>query len=125
MLRRRPIAAALAAAALAVSAGGCTDDAPPAQARDGRVDVTLDDYSISPQRIRAKAGRITFRATNRGKTGHTLHVLRGDREVVAISTLLPGESGKGSGTFTRGEYKLVCILGNHEELGMYGTLTVR
>jgi plastocyanin len=125
MLCRRPIAAALAAAALALTAGGCTDDAPPAQARGGRVDVTLDDYSISPQRIRAKAGRIAFHATNRGKTGHTLHVLRGDREVVAISTLLPGQSGEGSGTFTRGEYKLVCILGNHEELGMYGTLTVR
>ena len=125
MLPRRPIAAALAAAALATTAAGCTDDAPPAQARGGRVSVTLDDFSITPQRIRAKAGRITFRATNRGKTGHTLHVMRGERDVVAISTLLPGESGQASGTFSRGDYKLVCILGNHEELGMYGTLTVR
>ena len=51
--------------------------------------------------------------------------MRGDREVVAIKTLLPGASGTGSGRFERGDYKLVCILGNHEELGMYGTLTVR
>ena len=37
----------------------------------------------------------------------------------------PGASGTGSGTLQRGTYTLVCILGNHEELGMYGTLTVR
>ena len=126
MLRRRPIAAALAAAALATTAAGCTDDAPPAQARGGRVRRDARRLLRSPRSGSARRpGRITFRATNRGKTGHTLHVLRGERDVVAISTLLPGETGEGSGTFTRGEYKLVCILGNHEELGMYGTLTRR
>jgi uncharacterized cupredoxin-like copper-binding protein len=52
-------------------------------------------------------------------------VRRGDQELVAIKTLLPGASGSGSARLERGDYKLVCILGNHEELGMYGTLTVR
>jgi uncharacterized cupredoxin-like copper-binding protein len=51
--------------------------------------------------------------------------MRSGREAAAIKTLLPGASGTGSGTFERGDYKLLCILGNHEELGMYGTLTVR
>jgi len=87
--------------------------------------VTLDDFSIAPQRIRAKPGRISFRAVNRGAIGHTLRVMRSGREVAAVKTLLPGASGTGSGTFERGDYKLLCILGNHEELGMYGTLTVR
>lgn len=125
MLSRRTLALALAAAALAAPASGCTDDAPPAQARGGSVDVTLDDFSISPQRIRAKPGRITFQVTNRGAIGHTLHVKQGDRDVAAIKTLLPGQSATAIGTFKRGDYKLVCILGNHEDLGMYGTLTVR
>jgi plastocyanin len=120
----RIIALALAAAA-ALPAVGCADDAAPARVRDGRVDVTLDDFSIAPQRIRAKPGRITFRAVNRGAIGHTLRVMRSGREAVAIKTLLPGASGTGSGTFERGSYDLLCILGNHEELGMYGTLTVR
>jgi plastocyanin len=113
----------LAVAALAAT--GCTDNAPPAQARGGSVDVTLDDFFIVPQRIRAKPGRITFRVTNRGKVGHTLRVKRGSRDIVAIKTLLPGDSATATGTFARGDYKLVCILGNHEDLGMYGTLTVR
>jgi plastocyanin len=120
----RIIALALAAAA-ALPAAGCADDAAPARVRDGRMDVTLDDFSIAPQRIRAKPGRITFRAVNRGAIGHTLRVMRSGREAVAIKTLLPGASGTGSGTFERGSYDLLCILGNHEELGMYGTLTVR
>ena len=122
--RPRILAAALAVAA-ALPAAGCADDAAPARVRDGRVTVTLDDFSIAPQRIRAKPGRISFRAVNRGAIGHTLRVMRSGREVAAVKTLLPGASGTGSGTFERGDYKLLCILGNHEELGMYGTLTVR
>ena len=122
--RPRILAAALAVAA-ALPAAGCADDSAPARVRDGRVTVTLDDFSIAPQRIRAKPGRISFRAVNRGAIGHTLRVMRSGRDVAAVKTLLPGASGTGSGTFERGDYKLLCILGNHEELGMYGTLTVR
>ena len=125
MPRPHHILALALAAAAALPVAGCADDAAPARERDGRVDVTLDDFSITPQRIRAKPGRITFRAVNRGAIGHTLRVMRGDREVVAIKTLLPGASATGTGTFERGSYDLLCILGNHEELGMYGTLTVR
>jgi plastocyanin len=129
MPRPRHIAALALALAAALPSAGCAADGGVGgngvPVRDGRVNVTLDDFSIAPQRIRAKPGRITFRAVNRGAIGHTLRVMRGDREVVAIKTLLPGASGTGSGTFERGTYDLRCILGNHEELGMYGTLTVR
>jgi plastocyanin len=120
----RLIALALAAAA-PLPLAGCADDEAPARVRDGRASVTLDDFSVAPQRMRARAGRITFTAVNRGAIGHTLRVRRGDRELVAIRTLLPGASGTAAGRLERGTYDLVCILGNHEELGMYGTLTVR
>ena len=93
--------------------------------RDARASVTLDDFSIAPQRLRAKAGPITIAAVNRGAIGHTLRVRRGDQELVAIKTLLPGASATAEGRLERGTYDLVCVLGNHEELGMYGTLTVR
>lgn len=110
---------------LALAAPGCQDDSPPARPQGGTVHVVLDDFLIRPQRVRAEPGRIAFEAVNRGALGHTLRVKRGDRELVAIKSLLPGESGRGAATFERGEYKLVCVLGNHEELGMYGTLVVR
>jgi plastocyanin len=121
----RRLSALVLAAALASGGTGCADDAPPTRARDGRVSLTLDDFSIAPQRVRAKPGRITLTAVNRGAVGHTLRVRRGDQELVAIKTLLPGASGTAAGRLERGTYDLVCILGNHEELGMYGTLTVR
>jgi plastocyanin len=123
----RPRHLLVLALALAATPGGtgCSDDSPPTRVRDGRVNLTLDDFAIAPQRVRARPGRITFRAVNRGAIGHTLRVKRGDREVVAIKTLLPGASGSGSARLQRGDYTLVCILGNHEELGMHGTLTVR
>jgi plastocyanin len=121
---RHLIAAALAAA-VALPAAGCADDIPPTRPREGRVEVALDDYSIAPQRIRAEPGRLGFEVVNRGVIGHTLRVMRGDREVAGVKTLLPGASATAAGRFEKGDYKLVCILGNHEELGMYGTLTVR
>jgi plastocyanin len=128
MLRRRPISArplAALAAAAALLTAGCADDGGVARVRDARVTITLDDFSIAPQRLRARPGRIELRVVNRGAIGHTLRVLRGDREVAGVKTLLPGASGTAAGRLERGSYDLVCILGNHEELGMYGTLTVR
>ena len=125
MPRSRHLAALALAAAVAPAASGCSDGSAPTRVRDGRASVTLDDFSIAPQRLRAKPGRITFTAVNRGVIGHTLRVRRGDRELVAVKTLLPGASGTAAGRLERGTYDLVCILGNHEELGMYGTLTVR
>ena len=83
------------AAAVALTAAGCADDSPPTRVRDGRVKVALDDFSIAPQRIRAAPGRVTFAV------------------------------GTASGRFAKGDYDLVCVLGNHDVLGMYGTLTVR
>ena len=121
----RQIAAVALVAALALPTAGCADDSAPTRVNDGEATVTLDDFSITPQRLRARPGRVTFRAVNRGAIGHTLRVMRGDREVAAVKTLLPGASGSGAGTLERGTYDLVCVLGNHEELGMYGTLTVR
>jgi len=128
MLRRRPISArplAALAVAAALLPAGCADDAALTRVRDARVTVTLDDFSIAPQRLRAAPGRIELEVHNRGAIGHTLRVLRGNREVAGVKTLLPGASGTASGTLERGDYDLVCILGNHEVLGMYGTLTVR
>ena len=125
MARGTALVAAALTVALAAAASGCADDSAPTRARDGRVDVTLDDFLIRPQRIRARPGRLEFRVSNEGKVAHAFRVLRGAREVVAVKTLRPGATGRGSGAFTRGDYKMVCILGNHEELGMYGTLAVR
>jgi plastocyanin len=123
MRPRRPLALAVLAAAAAGS--GCGAAAQLVRAPDAHVSVVLDDFSISPQRIQARSGRLTFTAVDRGRLPHSLRVRRGDRDLLTITTLLPGARGEGSVTLSRGAYKLYCAIGNHEELGMWGTLVVR
>ncbi len=107
-------------------AAGCEDDDPPVRARDGRVKVTLDDYAIAPQRIEARPGRLRFAVVNDGRIAHNLVVLRpsGGEVRPRLPSLRPGERGAFTVRLRRGEYDLVCSLGNHRELGMSGILTV-
>jgi len=114
-------AAVLTAAVL----GGCGGAEPAASARDGRIAITLDDYFISPQEVRADAGPITFAVTNGGRVGHNFRVRDEHGERVAVTTLLPGDSGTEAAHLPRGAYKMLCTVANHEELGMSGRLVVR
>ena len=121
MLLLRAIAVALAALAL----GGCGGPEPAAQARDGRVEIELDDFLIRPQNVRAAAGELTFDVSNRGRLGHNFRV-RGRRgEPVQIATLLPGGRASETVRLPPGDYKMLCTVANHEQLGMTGRLVVR
>ncbi len=125
--RLMPSAAVLAATALllAVPAGAC-GGGPPVEARGGRVAVVLDDFSIAPQRIDAAPGRLGVRVSNQGRINHTLVLRRGAREAGRLArSLKPGRRGALAAELRRGEYRMICVIGNHEELGMSGTLTVR
>ena len=88
-------------------------------------DVTLDDYLIRPQNLHVPSGEETVTVTNRGRLGHTLRIrTRTGRNVLAFQTVQPGESKTRSFKISRGTYTMYCVLANHEELGMYGTLVV-
>jgi plastocyanin len=121
MLLVRAIAAALAALAL----GGCGGLGPAAEVRGDRVEITLDDFLIEPQNLRAPAGELTFAVTNRGRLGHNLRVRDRDGEPVRVTTLLPGDGATETVTLPPGDYKMLCTVANHEELGMTGRLVVR
>ena len=90
----RGIAALALVLAAALPLAGCGGDEPPARPEGGRLAVTLDDFLIEPQRVRAAPGRLTFRATNEGRLGHTLVIRRGERDIARVKTLLPGASGE-------------------------------
>jgi plastocyanin len=108
-----------------VAAAGCGADEPTARLRDASARIVLDDFSIRPQTIRARAGRITFELVNRGRAGHNFHLRRGAGEPLEVTTLLPGDRETATAELGRGDYRMVCTVSNHEELGMYGTLVVR
>jgi plastocyanin len=114
---------ALALSALAFTA--CGGEQPTVRERTGNFSVTLDDYLIRPQSIRVPAGgNVTATVTNRGRLGHTFRIRGTNHNVLSITTLEPGETKSRTRRLAKGTYTMYCVLANHEELGMSGTLVV-
>ena len=120
-----PLVRTTATLLAAVLLAGCGGAGPTVRARDQRVEIELDDFLIRPQNVRAQAGRLTFAVTNQGRFGHNFRLRDEGREVVEVTTLLPGESATRTATLRPGSYKMVCTVANHEQLGMTGRLVVR
>jgi plastocyanin len=118
----RPLAGLLAAAALT----GCGGSGPVTQVDGDRLEITLDDFLIRPQNVRADAGRLTFVVTNGGRLGHNLRLRGGSEgERVVTATLLPGKDATKAINLAPGHYTMLCTVANHEQLGMTGRLVVR
>lgn len=123
-LPRPPLAALALAAAALVSGCGVSEPAEVKVARPEAIEIRQTDYRFEPQSLRVASGRWTIRAINTGRLPHTLRLVRGNRERARISTVLPGERSSVSAYLAPGTYLIVCAIGNHEELGMHGTLKV-
>jgi plastocyanin len=110
----------------ALALGACGDPGPAARSADGAFAITLDDYLIRPQDQRVPKGRqLTVSVTNEGRLGHTFRIRSpSGRNVLAFTTIKTGETERRSFKLAAGHYRMYCALANHEELGMYGTLTV-
>lgn len=134
MLRRRARIAALVASALALVATGAVvvlvrEGSPPTSARAAgdpmRVTIRIDDFRYTPQVVRARRGVLTIELRNEGRLGHSFHVRKNGRLWIEEPRLLPGERRIVRRRLERGDYRSFDPLSNYEELGMYGTLTVR
>jgi len=132
MLRPRARIAALVVLALAIAGVGAMvvlvrEGTPPAsaRARDGRVTITMDDFRYTPQVIRARRGTLTIELRNEGRLGHAFHVRKDGRLWIEERRLLPGERRIVRRRLERGDYRAFDPLSNFEQLGMYGTLSVR
>jgi len=129
---RAPLLAVLALASASAFAA-CGEDDP--VRIDGReLQVELDEFRIVPEDVSVGAGRLRIVATNVGRLTHNLHVVKEDEEdreapptdLGGTGTAQPGETA----TFTfedlePGDYRIVCTITNHDDLGQYGELTVR
>jgi len=130
MLRYCTLLGLVAASALATS--GCGE---PDVFRTDRpiLRVKLDEYRIVPQNVSVKAGRMKFAARNTGELTHDLVIQREPKksaarpvEIGRVETMQPKEEGDPIKlVLTPGTYRLVCTIANHDDLGQFGTLTVR
>jgi plastocyanin len=110
--------------ALAILAG-CRDSATVVRAPAGQIAITQVDYRLRPQAVRTRPGPVTLRVVNRGRLAHTLRLRRGATEWAAAPSLLPGARARARRRLAPGTYTMFCVIANHEELGMWGTVEVR
>jgi plastocyanin len=116
--------AAVTVSALAL-ASGCGDQ-PSTQTATGSLQTMFEhDFYFDPQVLHATPGPLTLQIVNRGRIPHNFRIEKAGREVGRTSALKPGGSARVPVKLTRGDYHYFCSVGNHEELGLYGTLVVR
>ena len=93
-------------------------------ARAAPVDVSLTEYELRPENPRIKRGIVEFSARNGGRVVHALEVEAPTGEV-ETPEIQPGDSATLRADLRRpGTYVWYCPVGNHEELGMKGRITV-
>jgi plastocyanin len=132
MRARRAAPALVLAAWLAL--GGCGEERDSATATTAprtvpqpgarMVVVSLTDYRLEPAEARvARAGVITFEATNDGGFQHALAVTAPAGQV-RTRALKPGEHATLRLRLPTGTFKWQCPIANHERLGMVGRVRV-
>ncbi len=119
-------------AALALVLGGCGDDD---EFRTDRpiLRITLDEYRVVPQSIVVTSPkRMKFDVRNGGRLTHNLAIQIPEGpdgkpvELERTETMQPGERAQPIKMMLEpGEYRLVCTIANHDDLGQYGTLEVQ
>jgi hypothetical protein len=89
----------------------------------------MGDFFMRPQQLTVPRGRVTLTVVNHGRIAHSFRLRAGknpeSKEMLRISTLKPGGSFTRSFRLAPGSYRMFDAIGNHEELGTYGTLVVR
>jgi len=112
--------------------GACGDDEPQAEERTVTVDpsstvrVVGTEYSFDPERVVVRGpGTLTIRLRNEGSLAHNLRLERDGEDVGGTPTFPGGRAEQGRVDLERGRYRMVCTVGDHEELGMVGELEVR
>ena len=97
-------------------------------AADQDLRVRADEYRFDPSRVNLEDARrepVKIVLRNDGSLAHNLRVFRGERQLGGTPTFPRGETRPGTVRLPPGRYRMVCTVGNHEELGMTGELAVR
>ena len=89
------------------------------------IQVNETEMSLDPTDITLQQpGAYVFRAVNVGNVVHSLRIEGNGIEEQQTRDIGPGESADLAVTLSPGTYELDCPVGNHEELGMRGSVTV-
>lgn len=92
------------------------------EANTPSLNITASEFDLSPNTLKIDAGgpfTITFQ--NKGKTEHDVEIVGTDIHLHA----LPGQTDSTTASIPEsGVYRMICTIPGHQEMGMYGTVTV-
>ncbi|MBI4213558.1 MAG: cupredoxin domain-containing protein [Chloroflexi bacterium] len=89
----------------------------------GRVEITLRDFSLNPNTVTVLAGPTTFVLKNEGRYTHDFRIQGGGADETAPK-VGAGRTGEWTVTLAPGEYRISCPISNHDERGMEGKMVV-
>jgi hypothetical protein len=112
--------------ALALLAAGCGRTHVLTVGPARQVRVTLTEYRLRPDAVRARAGRVTFLVRNLGRLTHNLVVtLPGSSGVVGTTAPIPpGGRATLAVALPAGTYTIASTIQSDEALGARGTVTL-
>lgn len=124
---RGPVTLAVAAAVALAGCGSGGGGGKTVTVSAGKpIAVIANEYRFDPGNIVVKGGgpvRIVVR--NNGTQAHDLHVERGGNDLGGTPIFSGGQTKTATLKLPAGRYNFVCTVGDHEQLGMKGTLTVK
>jgi plastocyanin len=88
------------------------------------VTVVADEYSFDPETIVVRGTQLVVELENDGSLAHNLRVIEDGSDIGGTPTFTGGQTRTSTIDLHPGEFELVCTVGNHEQLGMTGTLQV-
>jgi uncharacterized cupredoxin-like copper-binding protein len=138
-MRRATVGLIVLLAALSIAIGAVAAPAGGLRQAAARVKVTLGqpgkEFSLVPSPTSAKAGKVTFVVTNKGKMEHEFVVIKtnkapgklpmeGDEAsekgaVGEIGSVKPGQTRRVTLTLKAGKHVLICNLPGHYKAGQY------
>ena len=90
------------------------------------VSVLATEYAFDPATIvLERGGELELELENSGSLAHNLRVLEGEQDIGGTEPFQGGESRTATIELAPGSYRMICSVGDHEELGMSGDLEVR
>ena len=118
--------------ALLLAAAGCGggDGGNPSRtvttAAGGTVTISADEYRFDPDRVVVRGpGALRIVLRNDGSVAHDIRLRRGGKDVGGTPSFAPGGSMAARVSLKPGTYEMLCTVGDHAQLGMRGTLTVK
>jgi len=91
--------------------------------------VTAREYKFDPKNVNVDAGgkatTVSIKLHNAGGLAHDLRIGKGGSELGGTPIVLGDKDAGATVKLAPGSYTFFCSVGDHEQLGMKGRLTVR